>query len=115
MSDFNKENALKKTITILGLLVCMLAGIILLVANGGEAGASAPSCQLKGLAGAGGQATSVPKPGIEVLDSCSTIWHTVPSPNGGSSYNHLEDIAIYNSSNIWAVGYYSNAGVDNTL
>jgi len=76
------------------------------------AGAIAPS---EPSSGDGGQATSAPTAGFAIPDSCSNIWHIIPSPNEGPSYNELQDIAIFNSSNIWAVGHFSNAGTHNTL
>jgi S-layer homology domain len=43
-----------------------------------------------------------------------SAWTVVPSPNFGSSYNHLGGVAV-SGSEVWAVGYYCNPGICHTL
>jgi S-layer homology domain len=43
-----------------------------------------------------------------------SAWNVVPSPNFGSSYNHLGGVAV-SGSDVWAVGYYCNPNICHTL
>ncbi len=39
-----------------------------------------------------------------------TRWKVVPSPNPGAGDNFLHSVAAVSANNIWAVGFYTNAG-----
>ncbi len=47
--------------------------------------------------------------------SCPLQWGLVSSPNVGTDDNHLLDMAAVSASDIWAVGYYFNGFVSQTL
>ena len=37
-----------------------------------------------------------------------TVWNVVPSPNGGTNLNYLNDVTAISSNNVWAVGIENN-------
>jgi hypothetical protein len=52
------------------------------------------------LAGKGGSAPAEPA-------DCGLVWRVVPSPNGGTDFNGLQDVAIVSANDVWAIGYYT--------
>jgi hypothetical protein len=40
--------------------------------------------------------------------TCGSAWKIVPTPNVGSGYNELYNIAVVSSNDVWAVGRYSD-------
>ncbi|HKP51659.1 MAG TPA: S-layer homology domain-containing protein [Chloroflexia bacterium] len=56
-------------------------------------------------------ATATPVP----TAACGLNWRPVTSPNAGTGSNYLNGVAAVSSDDVWAVGYYYNGVVDQTL
>src|SRR5436190_722271 len=52
--------------------------------------------------------TSTPNP-------CAPVWSVVSSPNVGINHNLLDGVAVVSANDVWAVGFYVNGSIEQTL